>query len=287
MKSRIAQRLAMTLSILFSNVAFSTLLPPNDLYLQDDIFRLAGKGISEEQFNAVLDELEAAYKPIVESHNAILKINRLWSNSEVNASAQRVDNQWIINLYGGLARRPELTPDAFTLAACHELGHHLAGFPFYGSIDISAEGQSDYFATHACAKLLWNDEDEENKKARDGVSLSVQRFCDSQYVDEHDQNLCYRTMAGAIALANFLTMVEFGLPVSVDSPSNGVVLETVPSHPSAQCRLDTYLAGSLCTKKFLDDGIPHLPNEVVDTSCTIFGEDLVGLRPRCWFKESF
>ena len=36
-----------------------------------------------------------------------------------------------IELNGGLARRPEVSSDGFTMVICHELGHFLAGLDGY------------------------------------------------------------------------------------------------------------------------------------------------------------
>ena len=50
-------------------------------------------------------------------------------------------NKWVVAMFGGLARRPEVTKDAFQFVVCHEVGHHLAGWPF--AYDwASNEGQS-------------------------------------------------------------------------------------------------------------------------------------------------
>ena len=74
---------------------------------------------------------------------------------------------WGIVFYKGLAMRHELGPeglgafegDGFSLIACHEVGHLFAGFPFklsmVGSIPLSTEGLSDYFATNQCLPRLW------------------------------------------------------------------------------------------------------------------------------------
>jgi len=46
----------------------------------------------------------------------------------VNAYAS-VDKQGqqFIHMFGGLARHPLMTEDAFLLVACHEFGHHYGG----------------------------------------------------------------------------------------------------------------------------------------------------------------
>ena len=60
-----------------------------------------------------------------------LKIEKKWSSATVTAGTYRDirNKQWIINLYGGLARHPLITEDAYALVICHEIGHHIGGAP--------------------------------------------------------------------------------------------------------------------------------------------------------------
>ena len=130
-------------------------LPDNNLYLED--FRESNGGISEVEFNDVINKAEAVYKPIIESHGGNLSVYRFWSDSTVNAMAYRDLSEWAVGMYGGLARRPEITKDGFTMVLCHEIGHHLAGFPFDGGAGRwpANEGNSDYFAALSCSRNLW------------------------------------------------------------------------------------------------------------------------------------
>src|SRR4051812_20497679 len=76
-------------------------LPPNDMQIsvQDAQahksrfealigFRAAG-GITEAQFNKVLDRMEKIYTPIVKAHGGVYQINRKWTDPTVNAYAQQ------------------------------------------------------------------------------------------------------------------------------------------------------------------------------------------------------
>jgi uncharacterized protein YkwD len=60
----------------------------------------------------------------------------------------------------------------------------------------------------------------------------------------------------------------------LDTPDPTVVDKTQSKHPKAQCRLDTYLAGSLCSKAYDVNQIPK--DEFAFCSN----------RPKCWFKAS-
>ena len=91
--------------------AFASFLPENDLHLQDIP---EGAGLTEQEFNDVIDLAEEFYAPLLkESYGVTAKFNRLWSTNTVNANASQRGRTWIVNMYGGLARRPEITPDGF------------------------------------------------------------------------------------------------------------------------------------------------------------------------------
>jgi hypothetical protein len=271
------------LGLAMAGVSYGSILPPNNLYLQDSLF--ARTGIEEEQFNAVLDNIESVYQPIYASHGVRLTIQRLWTDGTVNASAEKSGKNWIINMYGGLARRDEVTADGFALVACHEIGHHLGGFPQFIIGKMSLEGEADYFATQGCAKLLWREQLQENAAAREQVTAGAKGLCDAQYGAEDDQNLCYRIAVAGLSLGNLLSHLGGGADVAVETPSTDVSNRTQRTHPKAQCRLDTYVAGGLCLKAFDDYKIPANWEEARATSCTVAEGDSVGVRPACWFKE--
>lgn len=115
-------------------------------------------GITEEEFNEVLDEIQEIYGPVFEEAGASLRIDRLWMEKQINARALRQGNEWIIEMFGGFARHPLTTIDSFRTVACHEIGHHLGGAPKSQLNPFlrwaSNEGQSDYFATYQCLKKL-------------------------------------------------------------------------------------------------------------------------------------
>lgn len=273
---------------LLSVPAFATILPPNDLHLEDT---LLDANLTEKEFNQVIDRAEKIYAPIIdEQHGAQLSINRLWDNSTVNASAQQWGSYWSVNMYGGLARRPEVSLDGFTLVLCHEIGHHLGGYPFSSSWAAN-EGQSDYFATLSCARLLWSEDVDLNASYRATVPVLPKQLCDSAWELEEDQNLCYRTMAAGKSLADLLAALKDD-SVSFDEKDASRVRRTDNSHPAAQCRLDTYISGALCDSVFDPNVIPakrygnsaDAERETARYTCTRYDAYEVGVRPRCWFK---
>lgn len=266
-------------------------LPDNSLFLQDNLE--ANTGITEQQFNDVINETKAIFAPIVASFGATLVVNNRWTDPTVNANASQSGNTWTVNMYGGLARRVEVSRDAFSMVLCHEIGHHLGGFPFVSSW-AADEGQSDYFATHACPELLWGNDTSGNAAARAEIPATPKMKCDSVYQTEGAQNLCYRTVIAGKHLADLLGALG-GTTASYDTPDTSAVTSTNHAHPAAQCRLDTYIAGALCTNDYdrtviagKDLGAGRNGTEAEARSanqyCASRDNFAFGTRPTCWFK---
>ncbi len=274
-------------------VAHESFLPPNNLHLQDQLKVTAN--IGEAEFNATVDRVGEYYAPIVAAHGGNLKMMKLWTNATVNAEADRTGNDWLVKMYGGLARREEVTLDGFTLVVCHEMGHHLGGFPFYRGDWAANEGQADYFATHACAKNIWGKDFELNAEHRTNIDAVAKAKCDATTEDTAAQDLCYRIANGGLSLARLLAALgSDGVP-QFGSPDLSQVSRTRDEHPRGQCRLDTYLMGALCGARFDDAIVPGAGHaqgqestgaekEAATYSCTASGNYTVGLRPRCWYK---
>lgn len=279
----------------FAHGAHGSILPPNNLHLQDNINSIAN--MSEQEFNTIINNIVNLYRPIVTARGARLTSNNLWTDTTVNASAQQSGNNWIINMYGGLARRPEVTPDGFAMVVCHELGHHLAGFPFYGDTDWAAsEGQSDYFATQSCAREIWRSQTNENAQFRTLVGDFEKKKCDVAWSKVEDQDLCYRTAAAGHSLATLLGALRSSTNLPrFDTPDQRKVATTYTAHPEAQCRLDTYFSGALCPVTFDKNQIPGRSSSGGQTSqnaelsasnqsCMTAAGYNAGVRPLCWFK---
>jgi hypothetical protein len=273
------------------STARADFMPANDLWKEDGLLR--NQGLSAEEFDAAVDEVEGVYRDIIEKQGGKLKINRYWSDSTVNANTTQISGTWIVNMYGGLARRPEVTSDGFSLVICHELGHQLGGYPFL-SAWAANEGQSDYFATYACGRVLWESQEEKNAGFRQAVDPEPKALCDQAWDAEPDQNLCYRIMMGGKSLANLLGALG-GTKANWNTPDTSVVAKTKDTHPVAQCRLDTYIAGALCTKAWDPSLIPgknlgsqrnSRDAEAISAAYTCTRADgyAVGYRPSCWFK---
>jgi hypothetical protein len=202
---------------------------------------------------------------------------------------------------GGLARRAEITPEGFAIVACHELGHHLGGYPFYAANDWAAsEGAADYFAAQFCLRALWLN-DPANAGFANSIPAAARQGCDSVWATADERALCYRTAAASQSITDLFAAFEGSAAPRFDKPDNSDVSSTVVTHPAAQCRLDTYFRGSLCTMEFDYNVIPGLnvsmgqtsiyaELEAASSSCFIASEVLGAPgynhedRPGCWFE---
>jgi hypothetical protein len=275
-------------------------LPPNTLHTQDNPNRVAN--ITEERFNQITDEVINIWKPVAAAKGITLVVDKRWKDGTVNASASQSGKNWLVSMYGGLARRPEVTEDGYALVVCHELGHHFGGYSFYGRTDwASAEGESDFFATNVCAKYIWGKQVQRNSlyKRLRGTPPVVQQACDSVWAgNANAQAWCVRTALGGHSLATLLAAIggRTAAPVpSFETPDQTVVPKTSVSHPKAQCRLDTYFSGALCTAKWDINVIPAknfqggqdtpaAEKEAMKYSCFSAAGNKTGNRPLCWFK---
>lgn len=257
-------------------------LPENDLRIGvNDKMR---NDMTEERFNEIIDEIDAVYNPIVSSHGGKLKWNRDWKNETVNASAQRFFRSWKVNMYGGLARHPHVTDDAFAMVVCHELGHHLAGAPQVGGFLMkwaSNEGQSDYFAATKCFRKVYSKDNNESIVSKMEVPAMVNTKCSDSFSHPAEQALCIRTAMAGKHLALLLGSLRDDTQIDFDMKDPSVVDRTDNAHPKAQCRLDTYFAGSLCDKKMDDDFSSKDPQK---GACTRAEGYIDSVRPLCWYK---
>ena len=204
---------------------------------------LSPGGMNEISYNTVMDKFVSYWSPIVEKKmNKKLVIKREWDASRVNAFATRDDdNNPVIVINGGMARHPEMNAEALMLILCHELGHHMGGAPkmFRGSSKrrswSSAEGQADYFATSKCLPLMIQEEPQ-----------FFAREIDMKNEKCHS-DICEKILPAAMRVGNLFASLksDWRYP-SLDLQDNTVVSKTYYQHATPQCRLDTFISGSLC-----------------------------------------
>lgn len=125
--------------------------PHNDSTIPVSETFLEVNGISKDDYLQVINRLQVKFAPFVAAKTGRqLVLNDNWTMNEVNAYADQITPGIArVSIYGGLARYETMTVDAFALVTCHELAHHLGGYPTYqGQMQWeSLEGQADYWGS--------------------------------------------------------------------------------------------------------------------------------------------
>jgi hypothetical protein len=260
----------------------SGFMPKNNLKIPTDLKSMSG--ITEMQFNKVLDKINTLYASEIAKTGKKLVIERLWESAEVNAYAhQNTKGVDTIIMYGGLARHPETTEDAMALVACHEIGHHLGGAPRKKSLVwASNEGQADYWGAMKCLRHYFEKDDNISIVNELNVPEEVKDKCEQVYKNENEVALCERISLAGLALGRLLdSFSKNANRVSFLTPDNAVVTKIFDDHPEAQCRLDTYFQASLCDHGYSEKVSITDPNRGV---CSVKNGDLIGNRPLCWYR---
>ena len=258
-------------------------LPPNDLKIPVGSAR--DRGIQEAQFHKVLDTVEAIYRPLAAAQGKVLQVNRLWTDPTVNANASPSGGKWVLNLYGGMARHEAVTMDGFALVVCHELGHLLGGAPKHAGAFLgwsTIEGQADYYASLKCVRQVFADPSAGAfTRVTDGDGVA-QRGCEAAFSRPEERAVCMRAAMAAKSMA-YLLKDLYNDPVTprFDTPDPKVVAAMFASHPGTQCRMDTYLAGSLCVQPV---SAPVSNTDPAAGVCTRSAGFPGGFRPLCWYK---
>lgn len=262
----------------------SRFIPENDMYIPEDA-RGTG-GISKAEFAVILDKTYKIYAPLISKMGSTLKVVNYWSDGRVNASSSRSGNILYVFMFGGLARHDAINYEAMVLATCHELGHHLGGFPKKASTGLTwstAEGGSDYFASLKCMRKYFATEDNAailKKKAGELDPFAVSR-CQQAFTTTKDRLICMRSSLGAQSMANFFASTGPGFMYKFNTPSTYKPSATIMGYPNDQCRLDTYFAGMLCS---ISDTV-NLENTDLKAGACYRGKHQVGFRPQCWFAH--
>lgn len=241
--------------------------------------------ISKKEFLRIIDRVKKIYVPIFKDLDMNFKIEHLWEDKQQNAFAGMSGSDRFILLYGGYARQKLMTPDAYLSIVCHEIGHHLGGFPKkMNSTWSSSEGQADYFSTLKCMKEILQ-RDPENSSVADALDLPkhIKLQCREQFFDEDQYNICLRSSKAAEdygkVIANILVPGS-EKNISLLTPADELTFVTNLRHPSAQCRADTKFQGALCNVSpliALDE-----EDETIGT-CNLRDFNILGNRPACWF----
>lgn len=288
-------RLVLSLSLLVGTNSFacdehgnSGFTEENDMWIATDAKEQSG--ITEENFNKVIDDVSAIYAPIVKEFGAELRVERKWEDGTVNAYAQRQGNVWMVSMFGGLARHQETTVDGFALVMCHELGHHLGGVPkkkgwFSGTTWASNEGQSDYWGNMKCIRRLFEKDNNIEVISKMEIPAIVKEKCDKSFSVEEESAICQRAGMAGLSLGRLLGALSRAAKVNFDTPDRSVASTTNHNHPAAQCRLDTYFSAAICDVDFrVDVNSDAAAGDYWTGACTEKDKHTVGLRPACWFN---
>jgi hypothetical protein len=255
---------------------FASFLPENDFH-RTKRYYAAGE-VTEDDFDLVIAAGIEIYQPILEGLGLNLTIDGDYTDETVNAYCSRDGDNVMVKMFGGLAKQPLMTVEGFAMVLCHELGHAVAGIPVYKDNPWAAiEGQSDYFATAACARKIFDPSSPmtyrvmqlmKKKKPTQPANCLVYRGA--------DKTICELSLLGGLSLGAVLADLNDEPTPKYETPSKVVVKKTMEAHPPAQCRTDTYLAGALCNKNWDDNTIPSNKSEADKVSCA---------KPKCWYKS--
>lgn len=294
------------LGAMFPITTFASILPANNLYLEDgqskrELFvESSHPKLTLAVVQPIFDAFQQQYAPLAKQFGATFEVEYNRESSSVNAIATRQKNKWVVIIHGGFVRRPEMTADALVIALCHEAGHLFGGYPFVSKDNLSSEGQADYFATQVCARALWSKQSTLNEILGKNVSSFEKQKCDNAWPgNEIEQNLCYRIALASNPLAILLARIfdEDATP-AFDTPALNIAPVTLfDEYPSIQCRLDTFFHGALCDVSHTANLIPGfrfeseinltlntLESERVSRQHSCYEKANIGNRPSCWFK---
>ncbi len=228
---------------------------------------------SEERYDHVLDRFIEIMQPAVGARGGELKILRDWSDGAVNAWAWREGREYWLEVPGGAAKYYLINEEAFLATLCHELGHLMGGAP--KSLQISYEGQSDYYSAAKCLRIVLP-QIEPVKKL--DPSDETKRAC-AKWKNESDRSTCERSLSGALSLTSYYAQLEKTSAPLISTPSQERVTKTLQAHPKAQCRLDTYVAGALCEKPAAED----FGEQDATVGACHQGWMAEHARPGCWY----
>ena len=270
-------------SLSIAAVTTKSFLPPNDLWIGTD--QVVRGGITRGPFKSLMKKIGRVYGPIVKERGGRLNLKGKWSNGTVNAYAQRAGRDYKIyrvRIFGGLARHPAMTIDGLAVVVCHEIGHHIGGYPRRSW--ATNEGQSDYWATLKCFRRVFFDDDNIQVMSSVDIPEVVNSKCSSNFSTPNEVALCNRSAMAALSLAKVLQQLN-NIPKEPDfnTPDPKIVTRTSFKHPPAQCRLDTYFSGAICDVDYREEVSYRLPNKGVCARVDGY-ETGRGSRPRCWYK---
>lgn len=144
-----------------------------------------------------------------------------------------------IHMMLGLLLARGMDEDALALIACHELGHHFGGKPSYETPPLSYEGQADFYANRSCFSHWMA-----NTTAVSAVDETAKDYC-SNILRSTDAN-CARSMTTALKITKIVAQRFQVSTTELPLFDGNIVNETIKTHASPQCRLDTMKSAYAC-----------------------------------------
>ncbi len=245
---------------------------------------------SEEEFNQIITDITDIFHETVRQAGGNLSILSEYNNESMNAHAfKSEDNLWTLRFSGGLYKSSFLSRDGFALVVCHELGHLLGGAPYFIGKKISKEGQADFWATSVCLKKYFEKKVAEIQNYV--LDEKTKMICNSKKLTAIERNNCIRSSLAAQSLLNLLDKDNHE-DFNTSEKNTSLPIQTKEEHPDYQCRLDTYIAGSLCNRDTSLSSILILAtsNQISDSYCKDISSvenKLIEQRPACWFNPNF
>lgn len=241
--------------------------------------------ITEEEFNLLIKRVSGSYHETFKRKGLKLKIEGRWKSKENNAYSDQSGSNRFVYLYGGYARLPLMDQDTFLSVICHEIGHHLGGFPrAEGSTWASSEGQADYFSTLKCMKVVLKDDSENEKMALSlDLPVEVKDQCRTQFQKDDDYHICLRSSKAAETYGKInasLATPDSTKEISLLTPTFKRVFFTNLWYPLPQCRVDTKFQGALCNSEI---EVPLGYDDENKGVCSLKNGTPIGERPSCWF----
>jgi hypothetical protein len=214
------------------NAAYAGFLPENFLWMEDGF---VNGNFTEEEFTLITEVGSDLYQREADRRGEILSVVGRWEDSTVNAYMSRYKDEVVVTMFGGLARRPEITAEGFALVLCHELGHAYGGKPYINAEnEIAAEGQADYYGARVCMRRMF-------------AALQFP-FSPTDFIKRTcaGDQACEVTLGAGESTASLLALLSRERKPSYQTPDRTVVRRTNLSYPkTVQCRLDSYFNGTL------------------------------------------
>lgn len=236
--------------------------------------------ISSELGQAIREHLVEIYSHELGLRGSALKIFETENMQFAAYAARGFSGEYNVEIYKGVRYHHLMTPDAYALIACHEIGHHLGGFPQKrGSYWAAVEGQADYYANLKCLRRYLKDGPPKSS-APPAYAMELVDQCHRSYKEGKEVTVCLRALQAARELGAVLGDLDGGSsPPDLASEDRSQAVETMDSYPSPQCRVDTLRAGALCPASQAE---PLSSTDPRPGACTreYFPE---WSRPNCWY----